>query len=45
MCQSTALRLHVPADPFGNDENFLLSMLTLEELGATGNKVRTALHL
>ena len=27
------------ADPFGNDESFLLSMLTLEELGATGNKV------
>jgi hypothetical protein len=27
-----------PFDPFGNDENFLLSMLTLEELGATGNK-------
>ena len=27
------------ADPFANDENFLLSMLTLEELGATGNKV------
>lgn len=29
------------ADPFGNDENFLLSMLTLEELGATGNKARS----
>lgn len=28
-----------PADPFGSDEAFLLSMLTLEELGATGNKV------
>ena len=28
----------VCADPFANDENFLLSMLTLEELGATGNK-------
>ena len=27
------------ADPFANDESFLLSMLTLEELGATGNKV------
>ncbi len=27
------------ADPFANDENFLISMLTLEELGATGNKV------
>ena len=30
------------ADPFGCDENFLISMLTLEELGATGNKVCTA---
>jgi hypothetical protein len=27
------------ADPFANDESFLLSMLSLEELGATGNKV------
>ncbi|CAL5223508.1 g6035 [Coccomyxa viridis] len=27
-----------PFDPLANDENFLLSMLTLEELGATGNK-------
>lgn len=27
------------ADPFMNDQNFLLSVLTLEELGATGNKV------
>ena len=26
------------ADPFKNDQNFILSMLTLEELGATGNK-------
>ena len=34
------------ADPFANDENFLLSMLSLEELGATGNKVRCyATHL
>ena len=31
------------ADPFGNDENFLLSMVTLEELGATGNKVKLLL--
>ena len=31
--------LHFTADPFANDESFLLSMLTLEELGATGNKV------
>ena len=31
---------HAPAcaDPFANDVNFLISMLTLEELGATGNK-------
>ena len=28
------------ADPFLNDQNFVLSVLTLEELGATGNKVR-----
>ena len=28
------------ADPFLNDVNFVLSMLTLEEGGATGNKVR-----
>ena len=27
------------ADPLANDENFLLCMLSLEELGATGNKV------
>ncbi len=32
-------RLHWRADPFANDENFLLSLLSLEELGATGNKV------
>lgn len=28
------------ADPFLNDETFLTSVLALEELGATGNKVR-----
>ncbi|KAK9915431.1 hypothetical protein WJX75_009080 [Coccomyxa subellipsoidea] len=28
----------VPFDPFLNDENFLLCVLSLEELGATGNK-------
>jgi hypothetical protein len=27
------------ADPFMNDQNFVLSVLTLEEFGATGNKV------
>ena len=26
-------------DPFLNDQNFILSVLSLEELGATGNKV------
>ena len=31
--------MHVCADPFLNDQNFVLSVLTLEELGATGNKV------
>lgn len=29
----------VVADPFLNDQNFILSVLSLEELGATGNKV------
>ena len=28
-----------PFDPFMNDQNFVLSVLTLEEFGATGNKV------
>ena len=28
-----------PFDPFMNDQNFVLSELTLEEFGATGNKV------
>ena len=32
------------ADPFLNDQNYVLSMLTLEELGATGNKVCTQPH-
>ena len=27
------------ADPFMNDQNFVMSVLTLEEFGATGNKV------
>lgn len=31
------------ADPFKNDVNFVLSVLTLEELGATGNKGLTLL--
>ena len=26
-------------DPFMNDQNFVLSVLTIEEFGATGNKV------
>lgn len=29
----------IPADPFLNGQNFILSVLSLEELGATGNKV------
>ena len=29
----------IAADPFLNDQNFILSVLSLEELGATGNKV------
>ena len=28
-----------PFDPFMNDQNFVMSVLTLEEFGATGNKV------
>ncbi|EIE26936.1 hypothetical protein COCSUDRAFT_59434 [Coccomyxa subellipsoidea C-169] len=32
-----------PFDPFANDENYLLSVLSLEELGATGNKGLTGL--
>ena len=28
----------VAADPFLNDQNYILSVLSLEELGATGNK-------
>ena len=31
------------ADPFKNDQNFILSVLSLEELGATGNKGLTGL--
>lgn len=30
----------IAADPFLNDQNFILSVLSLEELGATGNKVK-----
>ena len=30
--------MFLAADPFLNDVNFVLSVLTLEELGATGNK-------
>lgn len=28
------------ADPFKDDKNFFLSMLTVEEVGATGSKVK-----
>ncbi|KAK9812048.1 hypothetical protein WJX73_001087 [Symbiochloris irregularis] len=31
-------RFGAPFDPFKNDQNYLISVLTLEELGATGNK-------
>ena len=31
-------------DPFENDETFVTSVLTLEELGATGNKASGAWH-
>ena len=33
-----------PFNPFLNDQNFVLSVLTLEEFGATGNKVSAALQ-
>ena len=33
-----------PFDPFMNDQNFVLSVLTLEEFGATGNKVSALSH-
>ncbi|CAK0780436.1 hypothetical protein CVIRNUC_005053 [Coccomyxa viridis] len=36
--QTVEEKFGAPFDPFANDENFLISMLTLEELGATGNK-------
>ena len=32
-----------PFNPFLNDQNFVVSVLTLEEFGATGNKV-SAIH-
>ena len=41
LLQANSPRLCVAcADPFKNDVNFFLCMLALEELGATGNKVR-----
>ena len=30
------------ADPFASDANYVLCVLTLEELGATGNKARAS---
>jgi hypothetical protein len=38
----TAVRMvsNPPFDPFKNDINFLLSTWSLEEIGATGDKVR-----
>ena len=38
---TVAARFGKPFDPFLNDQNYVLSVLTLEELGATGNKART----
>lgn len=34
----SSLRVYVCADPFLSDETYMVSVLTLEELGATGNK-------
>ena len=39
---SVTHKLLFAADPFMNDQNFVLSVLTLEEFGATGNKVSAA---
>ncbi|KAK9823663.1 hypothetical protein WJX72_004516 [[Myrmecia] bisecta] len=36
--QTVQQKYGAPFDPFKNDVNFVVSMLTLEELGATGNK-------
>lgn len=41
--QTVAQRFGAPFDPFLNDVNFVLSVLTLEENGATGNKGLIAL--
>ena len=38
---TVAARFGAPFNPFLNDQNYVLSVLTLEELGATGNKART----
>lgn len=36
--QTVEQKFGKPFDPFLNDQNFILSVLSLEELGATGNK-------
>lgn len=41
MCM-LCLKHCIAADPFLNDQNFILSVLSLEELGATGNKVTSS---
>ncbi|KAK9839731.1 hypothetical protein WJX84_008142 [Apatococcus fuscideae] len=41
--EAIVARFGAPFDPFLNDENFVLCVLTLEELGATGNKGLTGL--
>ena len=44
MCSRSVLDLYcVLADPLHSDETFLLSVVFLEELGATGNKGLTAI--
>ena len=37
---TVASKFGAPFDPFLNDQNFVLCVLSLEELGATGNKAR-----
>lgn len=37
-------RFGSPFNPFASEENYVLSLLTLEELGATGDQVSRNMH-
>lgn len=37
--ETVAAAFGAPFDPFMNDQNYVLSVLSLEEVGARGNKV------